>query len=741
MASDGYYALYDYPKEMTTDTAGTFKMSKIDMTTNDVTYSFKYDFICDGVTTSKTVATGLTATQFTWTPTTAIFAPLMTKSDQGTLKVAIESSNGRRTTYYATISLKLKASIKPTIKFQYAGLPGFNNKAIANISSFTFTINVPGLYGASQTVKFTIKDTDYVQNVPAVSGTTNTAVTFDVGTFACNDPTAMYTRWFFKIEITDSRGRSDSRMDWVTIYPYSPPDVVATVDRNADEKPVLTFTPSYQATVAGVSNTLSIFWARCNVDGEVYETDLKGKTSPQVLVGTYDLSKAYQFTIAIKDSVRPSAIIKRVILPSAMPVMDIGADGKTVTFFGTSPNSADKNTLRVGDVASFGEEVVLGNVGDRYTKIGSSGLSIYGGVNYLIGQIGYGNTKNKNGDIVEDCFYTLGSRNSGTTIGTFSVAAGSVVEASGHASFAEGFQTKATGLNSHAEGSDTKASGNYSHAEGAGTTAAGLDSHAEGASTTASGDISHAEGYHTIASGYVSHAGGYYTKASGNYQTVVGEYNIEDTTSEYLFIVGNGTADNARENALGVTHTGHIDVQKNIYINTNGSGIFERDTDGTNRELIAMDGNNKLSIGYGQYSHGGRETVLQGGNKLTLRLKNPNATWRPYMAKGDSFNTTIQVGGYITNSGKDVTFQLPLNNPVIGNPTVTIASVDGLCVRQNNKYLYESTASKFAKPSSYSCTLGNGGNHIKITAKMANTTNVENNSACGIYASIKVTFS
>ena len=86
-----------------------------------------------------------------------------------------------------------------------------------------------------------------------------------------------------------------------------------------------------------------------------------------------------------------------------------------------------------------------------------------------------------------------------------------------------------------------------------------MDSHAEGASTTASGDIS---SYHTIASGYVSHAGGYYTKASGDYQTVVGEYNIEDTTSKYVFIVGNGTADNARENALGVTHTGHIDVQK-----------------------------------------------------------------------------------------------------------------------------------------------------------------------------------
>ena len=714
MASGGYYALYDYPKEMTTDTAGTFKMSKIDMTTNDVTYSFKYDFICDGVTTSKTVATGLTATQYTWTPTTAIFAPLMTKSDQGTLKVAIESSNGRRMTYYATISLKLKASIKPSSTFQYVGDTGFNNKAIAGITSLTFTINVPGLYGASQTVKFTIKDTDYVQNVPAVSGTTNTAVTFDVGTFACNDPTAMYTRWFFKIEITDSRGRSDSRMDWVTIYHYSPPDVVATVDRNADEKPVLTFTPSYQATVAGATNSITIFWARCNVDGEVYETDLKGKTSPQVLVGTYDLSKAYQFTIAIKDSVRPSAIIKRIILPSAMPVMDIGADGKTVTFFGTSPNSADKNTLRVGDVASFGEEVVLGDTSNSYTVVKATGLTVHdkntvvGDDTDVIASIGIGNTVNASGSKVTGPFYTLGVRSFNEVDGV-------------------GIQPTENGL--------------YSMVEGWLCEASGYASHAEGNACCASGHLSHAGGMNSGASGFASFAHGYGLRANGEYQAVFGMNNIVDTSNKYLLIVGNGPGEGTSSNALGVTANGHIDVQKNIYINTNGSGIFERDTDGTNRELIAMDGNNKLSIGYGQYSHGGRETVLQGGNKLTLRLKNPNATWRPYMTKGDSFNTTIQVGGYITNSGKDVTFQLPLNNPVIGSPTVTIASVDGLCVRQNNKYLYGSAASTFAKPSSYSCKLVNGGNHIKITAKMANTTNVENNSACGIYASIKVTFS
>lgn len=740
MASNDYYDVVGFPSGMITDTAVTFKLRILDTTTG-LTYSVKYEFICDGTTTSGTLATGLTDTTYTYTPSTAKFAPLMAKSEEGTIRMFFETNNSHKNTVILTMPLKLKASIKPsrsnsvTSKTNY-----FNSRSISNITTHKYTFKVAGLYGASQTVEVTIGSSKYTKEVAAVSDNTSTSVSFDIGALEATG-SSDYDRKTINIKITDSRGRTYTSSDYIDIYKYSPPDVVASVARNEDEQPVLTFKSSYQATVAGATNSLTIFWARCNVDGEVYETDLKGKTSPQVLVGTYDLAKAYQFTIAIKDSVSPSAIIKRIILPSARPVMDIGADGKTVTFFGTSPSSATKETLRIGEVASFGEEVVLGNVGDKHTKIGSSGLSIYGGINYLIGQIGYGNTKNKNGDIVEDCFYTLGSRNSGTTIGTFSVAAGSVVEASGYASFAEGFQTKATGLNSHAEGSDTKASGNYSHAEGAGTTAAGLDSHAEGASTTASGDISHAEGYHTIASGYVSHAGGYYTKASGNYQTVVGEYNIEDTTSKYVFIVGNGTADNARENALGVTHTGHIDVQKNIYINTNGSGIFERDTDGTNRELMAMDGNNKLSIGYGQYSHGGRETVLQGGNKLTFRLKNPDATWRPYMSKGYSFDTTIQVGGYIANSGKDVTFQLPLNNPVIGHPTVTIASVDGLCVRQNNKYLYGSTASRFAKPSSYSCTLANGGNHIKITAKMANTTNVENNSACGIYAVIKVTFS
>ena len=41
-------------------------------------------------------------------------------------------------------------------------------------------------------------------------------------------------------------------------------------------------------------------------------------------------------------------------------------------------------------------------------------------------------------------------------------------------------------------------------------------------------------------------------------QTVIGAYNIEDTGDDYAFIIGNGSADNARSNALTVDWSGGI---------------------------------------------------------------------------------------------------------------------------------------------------------------------------------------
>ena len=139
--------------------------------------------------------------------------------------------------------------------------------------------------------------------------------------------------------------------------------------------------------------------------------------------------------------------------------------------------------------------------------------------------------------------------------GPYSHVSGWETQASGECSYAEGELTRATGRRSHAEGNNTKATGEDSHSEGFSTTASGTNAHAEGSKTTASGSDSHAEGAYSVASGGGSHAQNAYTIANGVAQTAMGKFNIADTTS--ALIIGNGTADNARSNALTIDWNGN----------------------------------------------------------------------------------------------------------------------------------------------------------------------------------------
>ena len=164
-------------------------------------------------------------------------------------------------------------------------------------------------------------------------------------------------------------------------------------------------------------------------------------------------------------------------------------------------------------------------------------------------------------------------------IGLYSHAEGNGTTASGYSSHAEGFTTTAE-QSSHAEGHNTTATGYYSHAEGDGATASGLHSHAEGTGTTASGTDSHAEGYKTKAIGDYSHSQNFYTIASHKSQTAIGEYNIEDTGStsvgvrgNYAVIVGNGTSEEARSNALTVDWNGNVNASGSV--NVGGTNILE----------------------------------------------------------------------------------------------------------------------------------------------------------------------
>lgn len=226
----------------------------------------------------------------------------------------------------------------------------------------------------------------------------------------------------------------------------------------------------------------------------------------------------------------------------------------------------------------------IGESTSAHADISTSGLQVYESDGTTqIANLGYGPGNDSGGGTTNAPYYTLGTRKTGSGIGNYSVAAGYNNEASGYASFAEGAASIASGPDSHAEGSST-ASGTRSHSEGVGTasgilshaegsgTASSQAAHAEGDNTTASGTRSHAEGNFCEASASTAHAEGTRTKATANYshaqnyytvaasqaQTAIGKYNVSDSADTYAFIIGNGTADNARSNALTIDWNGEI---------------------------------------------------------------------------------------------------------------------------------------------------------------------------------------
>lgn len=145
-------------------------------------------------------------------------------------------------------------------------------------------------------------------------------------------------------------------------------------------------------------------------------------------------------------------------------------------------------------------------------------------------------------------------------IGRYSFSSGINTKATAEASTSMGFGTTANGYISTSLGLGTTASGNYSTSMGESTTASGYASTSMGGgSSIASGNYSTSMGAGSKASGYASTSMGLSTKAKSNYSLVTGLYN-DSTATNRLFEIGNGTADNARSNAMTVLINGNVGI-------------------------------------------------------------------------------------------------------------------------------------------------------------------------------------
>ena len=170
---------------------------------------------------------------------------------------------------------------------------------------------------------------------------------------------------------------------------------------------------------------------------------------------------------------------------------------------------------------------------------------------------------------------TMASGISSTTMGWSSIASGDYstaigrsTTASGISSTAIGRSTTASAIYSTAMGFNTIASGNSSNSMGFSTTASGFASTTMGSSTTASGDYSTAMGEDAAASAYASTAVGISLKSKSWAGFVTGLYNDSTNAASPTFMhslnrvfqVGNGTADNARSNAMTILHNGNTGI-------------------------------------------------------------------------------------------------------------------------------------------------------------------------------------
>lgn len=184
-----------------------------------------------------------------------------------------------------------------------------------------------------------------------------------------------------------------------------------------------------------------------------------------------------------------------------------------------------------------------------------------------------------------------------------------------------------------------------------------------------------------------------------------------------------------------------IGLGGNMWCNQNNGVFYVTLNDGTILEAINLFDGTNLSIGWGHYSQK-KGQVCIGGTDVVHRVSATanNVEYRPYYRRGDSIDVYMGTAGFVTTGSKEIYFVVPLGKPVVGNPTVSVASIDGLTLRQNGAYKCGSTGSSFTKPSRYGAAVVDS-NAIRVTAAWDYSTDAANNDTIGIYAKIRITFS
>ena len=247
---------------------------------------------------------------------------------------------------------------------------------------------------------------------------------------------------------------------------------------------------------------------------------------------------------------------------------------------------------------------------------------------------------------------------------------------------------------------------------------------------------------------------GYHDGKTGIFMSHEGFMHLQRTSAQgfhpYIgFYIDDGTATNGQIRLNSSTkymdflNASGYHFGSDIYLDNN-EAIMGYDTNEPPTAFNAFQAKNSSNdtiVGYGNYEHRSGNTNIYGYdlNFGVANIATPG-TYRPYRRQGDTITVSLRTAGYVTNSKQNVIFWIPLTEPIVGSPTVTVASTNGLILRQSSAYTHGSTAEKWVSPTSYeaSVSMFNG---VCVTAVFSKTTNAVNNSPIGIAFDGTITFS
>lgn len=340
--------------------------------------------------------------------------------------------------------------------------------------------------------------------------------------------------------------------------------------------------------------------------------------------------------------------------------------------------------------------------------------------------------------------------------GAYALREGYMTEATGNQSHAEGYSTTASGDAAHSEGRGTVATGDWSHAEGQGTEAVSTYAHAEGYSTHARSTASHAEGYRSNAGGQYAHAEGYSstasntaahaegwgttaskayshaqnlgTKAASDSQTALGKYNVEDANGDYALIIGNGTDDSNRSNALAVGWDGSVDAAGGVDIKSmsmdRDSANPSSDQWGNPYRCIDKDGERMLYLGSCRRTTGRIDTILYAYNENSsnseifnsLRLGiAKDGTCSYAVTDPAAFCSALHVGDIVT---KDQSTTVSMPNSTYSNICSVSLAAGTWVIEATAQFANNATGRRFAFVSATSAS--SSGSDMRQTGANAN---------------------